>query len=184
MSMPKRRSMSKKVRFEIFKRDSFACQYCGRQPPEVVLEVDHIHPVSKGGTTEPLNLVTSCQDCNRGKSDRELGNVRPRPDADLEWLATQQDIAELRRYQKGRAARDKLRTEVITLLQETWWSHWRSKKAPVEVELAGWLSFASPDLIEEAIIIAARKWRSIGGFDRRLRYTAGVMHKLRRQQEE
>lgn len=182
--MPKRRSMGKKLRFEIFKRDSFTCQYCGRQPPEVVLEVDHICPVSKGGESNRLNLVTSCQDCNRGKSDRELGKARPRPDADLEWLATQQEIAELRRYQEGRAARDELRKEVVSLLQETWWFRWRTEDAPSNVELANWLSFASPDLIEEAIIIGSRKWDSIRDFHRRVRYTAGVMHQLRRQQEK
>jgi len=182
--MEKGHSISKRLRFEIFKRDGFTCQYCGQQPPDGVLEIDHIRPLSKGGETEPLNLVTSCFDCNRGKADRELGKVRPRPDADLEWLATQQEIAELRRYQEGRAARDKLTKEIIALLQESWGVHWRTKEIPDEAELAGWLSFASPDLIEEAIIIASRKWRSIGGYDRQLRYTAGVMHKLGRQQEE
>jgi len=65
-------SLSKKLRFEVFKRDSFKCQYCGNNPPIVVLEVDHIIPVSKGGPDDIDNLVTSCFDCNRGKSDREL----------------------------------------------------------------------------------------------------------------
>ena len=35
--------MSKKMRFDVFKRDGFQCQYCGSTPPSVVLEVDHIH---------------------------------------------------------------------------------------------------------------------------------------------
>lgn len=65
-------SLSKKVRFEVFKRDSFKCQYCGSLPPNVVLEVDHIIPISKNGTDEIDNLITSCFDCNRGKSNREL----------------------------------------------------------------------------------------------------------------
>lgn len=70
----KRKSISKKKRFEIFKRDSFTCQYCGNQAPDVVLNVDHIEPVSKGGTNKLTNLVTSCFDCNSGKSDRELND--------------------------------------------------------------------------------------------------------------
>lgn len=70
----KRKGMSKKVRFEVFKRDSFKCQYCGRSSPEVLLQVDHIHPVSKGGAADILNLITSCADCNAGKSDRELSD--------------------------------------------------------------------------------------------------------------
>lgn len=70
----KRISISKKNRFEVFKRDSFTCQYCGKSSPEVVLEVDHIKPVSKGGDNEIINLITSCFDCNRGKSDKELSD--------------------------------------------------------------------------------------------------------------
>ena len=72
--MAERKPISKKMRFEVFKRDRFTCQYCGRMAPDVVLEVDHIKPVAKGGKNEILNLVTSCMDCNRGKSDKELSD--------------------------------------------------------------------------------------------------------------
>jgi hypothetical protein len=65
--MAKRKAISKKQRFEVFKRDSFTCQYCGRQAPDVVLQVDHIHPVAEGGTNDIMNLITSCTDCNQGK---------------------------------------------------------------------------------------------------------------------
>lgn len=60
--------MTKKLRFEVFKRDGFCCGYCGRRPPDVVLEVDHITPVCKGGKDKLSNLLTSCFDCNRGKA--------------------------------------------------------------------------------------------------------------------
>jgi hypothetical protein len=59
--------MGTKLRFEVFKRDSFTCQYCGRKAPDVVLEMDHINPIRNGGETILLNLITSCFDCNRGK---------------------------------------------------------------------------------------------------------------------
>ncbi|HMN12792.1 MAG TPA: HNH endonuclease [Bellilinea sp.] len=72
--MTERKSISKRVRFEIFKRDSFTCQYCGKAAPNVLLEIDHIQPVSKGGDNEIGNLITSCKDCNAGKSDRELSD--------------------------------------------------------------------------------------------------------------
>lgn len=72
--MTKRESLSKKTRFEVFKRDGFKCQYCGKSAPDVVLEVDHIVPVCCGGDNEMLNLVTSCFDCNRGKSGTELSD--------------------------------------------------------------------------------------------------------------
>lgn len=71
---PKRKTIGDKLRFEVFKRDQFKCQYCGKAAPDVVLNVDHINPVSKGGENDILNLVTSCEDCNSGKSDRLLSD--------------------------------------------------------------------------------------------------------------
>lgn len=68
----KRKTISKKTRFEVFKRDSFTCQYCGRTAPEVILEIDHINPVNNGGDNNIINLITSCFDCNRGKGKRKL----------------------------------------------------------------------------------------------------------------
>lgn len=72
----KRKALPKSVRFEVFKRDSFTCQYCGRSAPEVILECDHIVPVAEGGTDDILNLVTSCRDCNRGKGKRKLSDTQ------------------------------------------------------------------------------------------------------------
>lgn len=71
----KRKPITKKVRFEVFKRDSFKCQYCGRSSPDVILEVDHIVPVAEGGDNSILNLITSCRDCNRGKSKTLLSDL-------------------------------------------------------------------------------------------------------------
>lgn len=71
----RRKPLSKKIRFEVFKRDKFTCQYCGRMSPDVILEVDHIKPVAEGGTNDVLNLVTSCRDCNRGKGKRKLSDA-------------------------------------------------------------------------------------------------------------
>ena len=70
--MAKRNQISKKTRFEVFKRDNFTCQYCGKKAPDVILEIDHITPVADGGDNNILNLITSCRDCNRGKGARSL----------------------------------------------------------------------------------------------------------------
>lgn len=70
-----RKPIGKKLRFEIFKRDGFACQYCGSTPPEVVLHVDHIYPVAKGGDNDCKNLITACSSCNLGKGATELSSV-------------------------------------------------------------------------------------------------------------
>lgn len=70
-----RKSLSKKTRFEVFKRDGFVCQYCGAHPPEVVLHVDHIDAVAAGGTNDIDNLITACEPCNAGKGARALSAV-------------------------------------------------------------------------------------------------------------
>jgi len=56
-----------KKRFNIFQKNEFTCQYCGRKSPEAILQIDHIIPKTKGGTDEEKNLITSCRDCNIGK---------------------------------------------------------------------------------------------------------------------
>ena len=70
-----RKALTKKIRFEVFKRDSFTCQYCGQTAPNVILNVDHINPVANGGKNELLNLITSCFECNSGKKDRLLSDT-------------------------------------------------------------------------------------------------------------
>lgn len=75
MANIERKPISTKTRFEIFKRDNFTCQYCGKGTPSVVLEVDHIIPVCKGGENHKDNLITACFDCNRGKAGNELTQI-------------------------------------------------------------------------------------------------------------
>ena len=62
-----------RLRFEVFKRDNFTCQYCGRTAQDgAKLHADHITPKSKGGELNMDNLVTSCKECNLGKRDAVL----------------------------------------------------------------------------------------------------------------
>lgn len=64
---PKRRPIATNKRIQIYKRDGFACVYCGSEDD---LQIDHIHPVSKGGGNEAGNLQTLCRTCNVKKGDR------------------------------------------------------------------------------------------------------------------
>jgi 5-methylcytosine-specific restriction endonuclease McrA len=66
------RTAGASLRFSVFRRDSFTCQYCGRRAPSVPLHVDDIVPWSSGGKTEFSNLRTACSVCNLGKSDLHL----------------------------------------------------------------------------------------------------------------
>lgn len=61
-------AVSRRLRFEILKRDNHTCRYCGASAPDVKLTVDHVVPTTLGGNDEPTNLVAACQPCNAGKS--------------------------------------------------------------------------------------------------------------------
>jgi hypothetical protein len=101
--MTKRKGLSKKTRFEVFKRDSFTCQYCGAHPPAAILEVDHIVAVAEGGDNDDTNLVTACFNCNRGKSARSLSAV-PQSLADKAAEIAERE-EQLRGYSQIMAAR-------------------------------------------------------------------------------
>ena len=61
------------VRWSVFQRDGFRCGACGASPkedPRVKLHVDHIVPVSRGGSNEEGNLRTLCRACNQGRKNR------------------------------------------------------------------------------------------------------------------
>lgn len=67
-----------KLRHEIFLRDNFTCKQCGASPRKkqsIIIEVDHIMPVSKGGTNDKSNLQTLCDVCNAGKGNSVQANL-------------------------------------------------------------------------------------------------------------
>jgi hypothetical protein len=69
-----RQAIPLNIRYAVLKRDNFKCVKCGRSPSvnhKVELEVDHIKPVVRGGTSDIKNLQTLCKDCNQGKKDKE-----------------------------------------------------------------------------------------------------------------
>ncbi|AZZ39418.1 HNH endonuclease [Acidipropionibacterium jensenii] len=74
-----RSRMTQKLRDQIKRRDDYTCQICGvsqHTSPNLLLEVDHIIPVSRGGHSVPENLQTLCWRCNRRKSNKVLTGVR------------------------------------------------------------------------------------------------------------
>ncbi|MFI8775376.1 HNH endonuclease [Gordonia sp. NPDC062954] len=65
--------MTAKLREFIKARDNYTCRYCAVSlavEPHLLLEVDHIVPVSRGGVSTPENLQTLCWKCNRSKSNK------------------------------------------------------------------------------------------------------------------
>jgi hypothetical protein len=189
-TVAKRQSIGKGLRFDIFHRDGFTCQYCGKRPPDVVLELDHIHPVANGGDNDPLNLITSCAECNRGKSAKLLGSVAPRPDADLKFLEVQQEVAEARRYLAAKDQREKAYAQVITALDGVWLSALTPEISPTDRQWRVWLTTYAPREIEDAIYKASPKYQAgqFGRWDetafkKLLPYVSGIMKRVREESD-
>lgn len=179
-----RKSLGKGLRFDVFKRDGFTCQYCGCKPPDVVLQVDHITPVAAGGDNDISNLVTACEACNQGKKAKRL-DIAPRPDADLAWLEMQQELAELRRYQAAKAERDELMDRIVENLQFMWLDITGLNWHPVEHVLRQMIVAYSPEIVERAITIIAPKLSS--GYVNKsgwLKYMHGTLRNLAEQATE
>ena len=182
----KRKATSKRLRFEVFKRDAFTCQYCGAQPPEIVLVCDHIDPVKLGGLTTIDNLVTSCEACNQGKAANPLGAIAKRPDADLLFLEMQQEIVELKRFQKAESERNDLLRQVADSLQDAWMDVTGDEYPPDQSMFIQLLHKYSPDIVRQAILVAAK--READGLFRRVQdaipYTWGVAKRISERMED
>lgn len=95
-------SVSKRLRFEVLRRDNHTCRYCGRGAPEAKLTIDHVIPEALGGQDVAENLVTACEDCNSGKTSIAPGSPLiedVRQDA-LRWAAALREAARLRRVER------------------------------------------------------------------------------------
>jgi len=57
------RQISQHISWEVFRRDGYACRYCGRD--NAPLTVDHLVTWEEGGPSVPENLVASCKKCNK-----------------------------------------------------------------------------------------------------------------------
>jgi 5-methylcytosine-specific restriction endonuclease McrA len=57
-------------RRNVFNRDRFTCQYCGKQPGSDELTIDHVVPRAQGGESTWTNCVLACWECNTRKADR------------------------------------------------------------------------------------------------------------------
>lgn len=122
-----RKALSNSVRFEVFKRDSFTCQYCGRKSPEVILNIDHIVPVASGGMNDIVNLLTSCQGCNSGKGKRHLAT---REVIDKSYDAVR-DLAE--------------RAEQLKMMAEWQMQVYNAETSAVDVLILKWKSLTGHD---------------------------------------
>jgi hypothetical protein len=176
--MAKRVGLSKRTRFEIFKRDGFKCVYCGATPVDRPLHVDHVEAVAEGGDNDPANLVTACDSCNLGKSAvpleaKALGTGRvTEADADhaeqiRDYLAVQREVAKAKR-------------EVVDSLVDYWCESLGADRYPRELpaRLASALrEWPLPALMEAIGIVGAKFPGSFGTAT--LRYFYGILRNWR-----
>jgi len=159
--MAKREPLSKRIRFEVFKRDNFTCQYCGAKAPEVILEVDHIKPVKDNGTNEIMNLITSCFECNRGKSSKKISDnsmIEKQRKQIEELNIKRQQLEMMLEWKEG--LNDLSDYEVDSVLQ--YFENLTNKKHSIKdckkPEVKSWIKKYSYDAIIESIDIAFDKY--------------------------
>lgn len=89
-------AVSRRLRYEVLRRDNFTCRYCGASAPDAKLTVDHVNPSALGGEDRPENLVTACDPCNGGKSSvpPDAGIVANVAADALRWSAAMQRAAD------------------------------------------------------------------------------------------
>lgn len=183
------------IRFDVFKRDSFTCCYCGRRPPEVVLEVDHIDPVSNGGTDAFENLLTACFDCNRGKGAKLL-EERPAAARTPTQEEMAERIAQARAFSAYQAEIEALVAEDLDRIWEAWCAAFKGSYDaeanvyrcdagfPSEAQIREKLKRLTPSEIIQAIRITADKkpfFRSSRGQQSRMAYFFGVLRRMLEQ---
>ncbi len=180
--MGKRKSASKSLRFDVFNRDGFTCQYCGRTPPDTVLELDHLVAVANGGDNEELNLVTACADCNRGKAAKVLGAIKPSPDADLKRLKIEQETAEYKRYLEAAVRRDEQVALLVERIQCCWQDNFTMDTVPSEPVCKTWINRYAMESIEAGIIASVptvhRGQIGTWNFSAMIRYVSAVIRNI------
>lgn len=177
----KRKGVGPKIRFEIFRRDLFTCQYCGRTPPTVILHLDHILAVANGGTNDGDNLITSCADCNLGKSDTDLREVPASLQAKMEERRERaEQIEAYNSFLLETRQREESRVEALGC-------YWYDLSAPPSEKgqyvfgaeraqsIRHFLKHLAPVEIQEAMDIAHGRYPASGSYDKRtFRYFCGV----------
>lgn len=171
--------MRPSIRFEVFKRDGFVCTYCGRRPPQVTLEVDHIIPRAEGGDDGMENLTTSCWDCNHGKGAKSLDERAPVPDLEERAELIRERERQLRLYHAAKAEERSRRDAQLDRVWNHWFEVWNAVEeslptyyVPKESALLRYIDAIGPDEVMDAMDIAGRKFSDLTTTP--LRYFYGV----------
>lgn len=181
-------AVTKRLRFEILRRDGFRCRYCGHTAAVAELRVDHVIPEALGGTDEPSNLVAACDPCNSGKSSIAPDSVivaDVAADA-LRWAAAIKLAAELERRQRSDErdfVMDLLGACGLGVISE----HFRRADGKYDLDpdyAQSILKFRDAGLTHEDIVAAANAMRARRLPDgRRWKYFCGVAWQMVRDRQ-
>lgn len=134
--MSKRQKIGARLRFEVLSRDGFKCVYCGGTER---LHIDHMTPVSEGGTNRIGNLATACRECNLGKA------------ATTSWTTTG-----LQRF-------DQLASSVTMILRGRFGGDWQDLQSEIVSALVDGVSLdelkAAACEVESADLFLRMMWR-------------------------
>lgn len=151
--------IKKIIRFEVFKRDGFQCGYCGKMPPEATLEIDHINPVSLGGSDDINNLLTACFDCNRGKRNVQLERIPNKLNDNLEILKEKElQLKEYNKWIKHSEKRIWKDIEEISQAYENLYPKWTFSDTFKNVSLKRFLGLLPKNRIIDFLHLAAAKF--------------------------
>ena len=153
-------AISKKLRFEVFKRDNFTCQYCGKKSPEVVLETDHIIPLNKGGGDNIENLITSCFDCNRGKGKILLEDYKEGTDPTEQAILLLERERQLSEYNKVLKKIRERKEKDLEIIEEYWGKYYNKIYLPISLVMRA-LDYTPREKILEAIDICKKTGKKL-----------------------
>jgi pyruvate/2-oxoglutarate dehydrogenase complex dihydrolipoamide acyltransferase (E2) component len=183
--MATRKSLSKRLRFEIFKRDGFRCIYCGATPMQKALHVDHVVAVADGGGDTPENLVTACADCNLGKGAVPL--ERKKLATPVATEADEDHADQIREYLRLQREIQGARKEAVNAIADYWEERIGGMTVAMYDRLLQLIAEWPYQKLIEAIDITARKLGTPGqefdgrGAENQARYFHGILRKWRTQ---
>lgn len=170
-------AVSKRLRYEVLRRDNHACRYCGRTAPEVELTVDHVVPVSLGGSDDPKNLVAACRDCNGGKtsSNPDAPLVESVGDDALRWSQA------MRRAASEIAAHDDRVEDILDAVQDAWKPYYQPADWAASVVTFIKAGLSEDDLL--AMVRVAYAKRGIGSSGRWAYFCGCCWSRIRQYQD-
>lgn len=177
--------MNQKLRFKVFSRDNFTCQYCGKKPPQVVLEVDHAISRKDGGEDDIMNLITSCFACNRGKGKESVTSVERTKLLKKETSALKEQKTQLAAYYKFLKEKKKLEDFKMSIYLERWEENSGGEYFLNKMGIGSLKALITNGNSQEDILKAmdiAWEAKNVSPDDK-FRYMCGVLKRLKLQKE-